>query len=101
MAVVADDQLDVVFAQWTRIGASFTTAPAAEPVDLGELISTTAYAAPDNVRLFVVAASWLATHHAFVNGPRLALMARDLQRGLRAGRRALSNERHRPFWAHY
>jgi hypothetical protein len=34
--------------------------------------------APDDERLFVCAASWIAQHHAFVNGRRLSAVALDL-----------------------
>ena len=47
-------------------------------MDLEGLIIETARAAPDDERLFVVAASWLAVHHGFVNGRRLAALASTL-----------------------
>lgn len=82
-AAMTDHELSAVAAQWTRMGASFGAAPATAPVDLEQLIVTTAHATPDDERLFVVAASWLAMHHAFVNGRRLAVMASRLSRGFR------------------
>ena len=57
--------------QWTRIGALFTTVPAAGPVDLERLIVATAAIARTDERLFVMAASWLAEHHQLVDVRRL------------------------------
>ena len=65
---------------WTRVGAYLSTPPAAGPVDLESLLVATARIAPDDERLFVVAASWLAAHHGFVNGRRLAVLAARLAR---------------------
>jgi hypothetical protein len=74
-------QLSVLASKWARVGVAFGATPERSPVDLERLVVATAYAAPDDERVFVVAASWLATHHAFVNGRRLAALATDLHRG--------------------
>jgi hypothetical protein len=79
-AALSSAELSALAAKWTRVGAAFGATPARAPVDLEQLIIATAYAAPDDERLFVVAASWLARHHAFVNGRRLAALATDLHR---------------------
>lgn len=71
-------ELTAIATQWARMGAYFGAAPLRRPVDLEGLIVATARAAPDDERLFVVAASWLAVHHGFVNGRRLAALASTL-----------------------
>jgi hypothetical protein len=80
-AALSSAELSALTAKWVRVGAAFGAKPARAPVDLEQLIMATASAAPDDERLFVVAASWLARHHAFVNGRRLAVLATDLLRG--------------------
>ncbi len=77
-ASLPNTELTAIAAQWARLGAYFGTAPVRRPVDLEGLIVETARAAPDDERLFVVAASWLAVHHGFVNGRRLAALASTL-----------------------
>jgi hypothetical protein len=72
--------LDGLASQWVRVGAFFRATAAREPVDLERLILATAHEAPDDERLFVVAGSWLATHHSFVNGRRLATLAKLAKR---------------------
>lgn len=57
--------------RWTRIGALFNTAPAAERVDLESLVLDTAAHARSDERLFVMAASWLAAHHHLLDARRL------------------------------
>ena len=54
--------------RWARVGVLFTVAPAPDPVDLEALVVDTAAVARADERLFVVAASWLAVHHALVDG---------------------------------
>ena len=70
--------LDALAADWARLGVLFAVEPSPAPVDVERLIVDTAGAAPDDERLFVCAASWLAEHHGFVNGERLAAVAGDL-----------------------
>lgn len=77
-AVVTDEVLDRVAADWARLGVFFQIGPRTHPVDLEELICRTAVVARDDERLFVCAVSWLAVHHAFVNGRRLSALAPDL-----------------------
>lgn len=74
-----------VTAAWARVGAYLSTPPAGGPVDLESLLLATASVAPDDERLFVVAASWLAAHHSFVNGRRLAALAGGLARSAAPG----------------
>ncbi len=77
-AQLAAHDLDAIAAAWTRVGVLFGVLPATSPVDLEVLICATAQAAPADERLFVCAASWLATHHGFVNGRRLSALAAGL-----------------------
>lgn len=73
---------------WTRFGAYLSVVPSRAPVDLEALIVATARAGPDDERLFVVAVSWLAVHHDFVNGRRLAVLAGELASSRRSGAHA-------------
>jgi hypothetical protein len=70
--------LDVIAASWARLGVLFGVEPSREPVDLELLICITARVAPEDERLFVCAASWIAERHAFVNGTRLSALAAQL-----------------------
>lgn len=72
------DSLRRIAASWARVGAYLSIAPGVGPVDLEGLIIATARVAPDDERLFAVAASWLAAHHTIVNGRRLAVLAATL-----------------------
>lgn len=74
--------LDRLLASWARVGAFLTVSPFEDAVDLERLVVDTAHRVPDSERLFVVAASWLATHHVFVNGRRLVALARSLSASL-------------------
>jgi hypothetical protein len=67
--------LDTIAASWARLGVLFGVQPSREPVDVELLICITARVAPEDERLFVCAASWIAEHHAFVNGARLSAFA--------------------------
>lgn len=70
--------LDRLAAQWARMGAFLTASPTTVPVDVEQLVIDTAVAARASERLFIVAASWMAAHHVFVNGRRLTALARRL-----------------------
>jgi hypothetical protein len=70
--------LDRVASDWTRVGVFFRLVPTLHAVDLENLICRTAEVARDDERVFVCAASWLAAHHAFVNGRRLSALASNL-----------------------
>ncbi len=70
--------LSALAADWARLGVLFSVEPSRAPVDLELLICATARAAPDDERLFVCAASWLAQYHGFVNGRRLSALASHL-----------------------
>jgi len=72
------DALRRIAAAWARVGAYLSTPPADGPIDLEGLIVDTACVIPDDERLFVVAVSWLATYHGFVDGERLAVLAAAL-----------------------
>jgi hypothetical protein len=60
-----------VSAEWKRVGAGFSVAPAAYPVDIEALVGCTAKRAPADHRLFFVAASWIGVHHTLVDMRRL------------------------------
>jgi hypothetical protein len=70
--------LDRIASDWTRVGVFFRVVPTSHAVDLEDLICRTAEVARDDERIFVCAASWLAVHHAFVNGRRLSALACNL-----------------------
>lgn len=72
------DALRQIAAAWARVGGYLSTAPADSPIDMEGLIVATARVAPDDERLFAVAASWLAAHHSFVSSRRLAVLAAEL-----------------------
>lgn len=72
--------LDQLAANWAAVGAHFAVHPTREPVDLERLLVATAALASNDERLFVVAASWLAAHYAFVNGRRLRRLAARVAR---------------------
>jgi hypothetical protein len=74
----AELMLDRLAADWARLGVFFRVVPTSHPVNLEDLIGRTARVARDDERLFVCAVSWLATHHAFVNGRRLSAVASEL-----------------------
>jgi DNA-binding MarR family transcriptional regulator len=75
---IPDRDLETVAAAWTRVGVLFGVPAGKAPVDLEVLICQTAQVAPRDERLFVCAASWLATYHGFVNGRRLSALAAEL-----------------------
>jgi len=60
------------------MGAALSVPASGAVVDLESLIIRTADVAPDDERVFVVAATWLGQYHAFVNGRRLAALAAAL-----------------------
>lgn len=72
-------------ARWARLGVLFGVAPAAEPVDVEELLIDTVQEAPDHPRLFWAAASWLSVHHRLVNLRRLGKRLRGLPETAVAG----------------
>lgn len=73
----AADRRDVS-AEWRRVGAGFSVAPAAYPVDIETLIGRTARQAPADHRLFFVAASWIGVHHTLVDMRRLGRILESL-----------------------
>lgn len=64
-------------AAWTRLGASFNVPPATATPDLERLILDTTRLADRNLRLLIMAASWLASFPDYVAKRRLALLVRD------------------------
>ena len=74
----ASADLTTLAAQWVRMGAALSVPASRAVVDLEALIISTADVAPDDERVFVVAATWLGQYHAFVNGRRLAALAAAL-----------------------
>jgi hypothetical protein len=65
-------------AEWKRVGARFSVAPAAYPVDIEALVGRTALRAPADHRLFFVAASWIGVHHTLVDVRRLGRILEKL-----------------------
>ena len=84
-AAAIADPLTAIAAEWARIGVWLSVTPAADPVDVEALITRTARLAREDERLFVGAASWLAVHHGWVNGRRLAALMSELARTDRLG----------------
>ena len=72
--------LDVVAAEWARLGVWLSVARADGSVDVEALVIRTARVARADERLFVGAATWLATYHGWVNGRRLAALMAKLRR---------------------
>ena len=80
MAPTTDALLNRVAADWARLGVFFAVERTTQPVELEEVICRTASLTRDDERVFICAVSWLATHHAFVNGRRLSALVPDLTR---------------------
>jgi hypothetical protein len=68
---------DSVASRWVRLGALINVEPARATPDLERLLLDTVRAAPSNSRLFVVAASWLASYGDFVAKHRLTRLIDD------------------------
>ncbi|HEX8212247.1 MAG TPA: hypothetical protein VF584_18875 [Longimicrobium sp.] len=68
-----------ISAEWKRVGAGFSVAPAAYPVDIEALVGRTARQAPADHRLFFVAASWIGVHHMLVDMRRLGRILEKLE----------------------
>jgi hypothetical protein len=66
-----------VAAAWARLGVMLNVAPANHMPDVERLLLDTARLAPGNVRLFLLAATWLHRFGSYVAGHRLARMVRD------------------------
>jgi hypothetical protein len=66
-----------VAARWTRLGASFSVAPAHQTPDLERLLLDTVRLTAANSRLFIMAATWLAAYSDYVAKRRLAVLIRD------------------------
>jgi hypothetical protein len=80
MTASAPTELDALAADWARLGVLFGVEPSHTLVDVELLLCATARVAPDDERLFVCAASWVAQYHAFVNSRRLSALAAHLDR---------------------
>ena len=62
---------------WARLGAMLNVEPAARAPDLERLLLDTARRAPQNGRLFTLAATWLVRFGDLVDPGRLARLVRD------------------------
>ncbi|HEV8290649.1 MAG TPA: hypothetical protein VGP94_01940 [Tepidisphaeraceae bacterium] len=72
--------LDSVAARWSRLGAMLNVPAAARTPDIERLLLDTARVASANVRLFILAASWLAQYGDYVAKHRLArLIGEELE----------------------
>ena len=71
------DTLHHLIAQWTRLGAAFGARPAKESPDLERLLLNTARLAPQNARVFILAATWLCKYGDLVARHRLKRLVAD------------------------
>lgn len=70
--------------RWSRAGAMFGAAPAADPPDLELLLLDTVRHAGENSRFFFMAATWLSRYGSWVNAEDLAEKIRgELEPGFR------------------
>lgn len=69
--------LDILFAQWTRLGAGFNTEPSAQTPDLERLLLDTARHSPEAARLFIMAATWLHRYGELIAKNRLKRLIND------------------------
>lgn len=69
--------LNSTAARWSRLGAMLNVQAVARTPDIERLLLDTARVASANVRIFMVAASWLARYGDYVAKHRLARMIRD------------------------
>lgn len=76
----AINRVGSLMADWTRAGVLFTVAPTGTAIDLESMIARTADIAPQNERLFVLAATWLAVRHYLVDARRLVKAVEGLDR---------------------
>lgn len=63
-------------AQWTRLGVLFNVAPAQQTPDLERLLLDTVRLTHNNLRLFIMAATWLVQYGDYVAKRRLAVLIR-------------------------
>jgi hypothetical protein len=66
-----------VAAGWARLGVMLNVAPAQHTPDVEQLLLDTARLASGNVRLFLLAATWLKRFGSYVAGHRLARLVHD------------------------
>jgi hypothetical protein len=66
-----------VASRWARLGAMLNVGPASVTPDIERLLLDTARVASGNSRLFILAASWLATYGDYVAKHRLARLLQD------------------------
>lgn len=62
---------NIIFEQWARIGAGFGAEPSLQTPDIERLLLRTAHAAPDEPRLFIMAATWLHRYGDLIAKKRL------------------------------
>jgi hypothetical protein len=79
-ALSADTSLEVVAVEWARLGVWLSVTAAEASVDVEALVVRTAAVARADERIFVGAATWLATYHGWLNGRRLAALSARLRR---------------------
>jgi hypothetical protein len=68
-----------VAARWSRLGVLFNVAPACRTPDLERLLLDTAEAIPQNARLLVTTATWLAQYGRLVARHRLARLVGEVE----------------------
>jgi hypothetical protein len=66
-----------VAAAWARLGVMLNVAPANHTPDVERLLLDTARLASGNIRLFLLAATWLRRFSSYVAGHRLARLVHD------------------------
>lgn len=64
-------------AEWARLGVMLNVAPAKHAPDVERLLLDTARLAPGNIRLFLLAATWLRRFNSYLAGHRLARLVHD------------------------
>jgi len=74
----SEDSLIALHAQWARLGTFLRVPPTDEPVDVERLLIASAQAAPDDARLPMIVASWLAVYGAVVDADRLQALIAEL-----------------------
>ena len=71
------EQLDNLLQRWASIGAGFNIEPADEDIDMEHLLLDTARLAPENARLFTMAATWLHIYGDMIAKHRLKRLIHD------------------------
>lgn len=74
-----NDSSQAVARQWSRLGVLFNVPPTRQTPDLERLLLDTAREIPNNPRLFIMAATWLAQCGRLVAKHRLARMVGEVK----------------------